>query len=487
MTAPVHVFEVHDAALDVWRDAAVDDRILVHIDAHHDMWWLDDDRLTTAANFLCPAITRGMFREIHWVVPDGSFSTRTARRTLIRHVQSLLRQYPDGSHIVSTDPASITATIQNRRLTICTLDTLPEMRDDVLLDIDVDYLVIPRVSHNRADTHCDRPWRWPADLLTRMERAGVRASLVTIAYSVEGCYTPLRWKYLGDELAERMRTSTRSDAVAGFERMRNAVSALAEGNVRAAEEDYLEAGRLLPASAAPEHHLALLYLHRGDRDLAQRHFARARQIDASYCTGFATLGPHYFWQGRHAEARAEFAEALILNPDDPHASIGMAWISAASRNWRSAIGWYERSLAVCDESLDAHRGLGDAYMEVRDFDAAARHYERSLQLALHRHKPLSWLVRLPGAAGTLLDEDHCIGYAALGRAHARRGASDKAIACYRIAFAARSVGVRLRLQLAALLARRKKWRDALWQTMLAAAQIPASTRSHTRRLLRTTR
>jgi tetratricopeptide (TPR) repeat protein len=265
--------------------------------------------------------------------------------------------------------------------------------------------------------------------------------------------------------------------------MRSAVAALEEGNTGRAEEQYREAARLLPGSAAPEHHLALLHLHRGDRQLAQRHSARARQIDRSYATGFATLGPHYFWQGRHAEAQAEFRDALRLNPLDPHASVGMAWIAAARREWRSAIEWFERSLATCDDSLDAHRGVGDAYVRVGDLDAAAQHYERSLQLALHGHKPLSWHLRTPVAASALIDEDHCIGYAALGRVHARRGATDKAIACYRIAFTARSVGVRLRLQLASLLAGRKRWREAFRETLLAAAQIPASTRWHARRLL----
>jgi tetratricopeptide repeat protein len=484
MTPSVRVFELHDAALDVWDDAGVENRILVHIDAHHDMWWVDDHRSTTAANFLSPALTRGMFREIYWIVPDGTFRTATTRRALRRQITSMLRHRPARSRIVDADSVSVTATIQDRRLTICTLDALPKRLNDVVLDIDVDYLVIPQVAHNRADTHGDLPWRWPSELVTLIRNAEARVSLVTIAYSVEGCYTPLRWKYLGDELAARLTNRDDSTAIAGFERMGSAVAALQLGDTDRAEALYLEAARLLPGSAAPEHHLALLHLHRGDEQSAQWHSAKARQIDPSYSTGFATLGPHYFWQGRHAEALAEFQTALRLNPLDSHAAIGMAWIAAARSDWPGAIKWYERSLAACDESLDAHRGLGDARMEVREWDAAARHYERSLQLALHGHKPLSWHVRTSSGAGELIDEDHCIGYASLGRAHARRGAIDKAIACYRMAFAARSVGVRLRLQLASLLAGKKRWREAYRETASAAAQIPASARWHARRLLR---
>jgi hypothetical protein len=186
MTPPVRVLELHDAALGVWDEAGVQDRILVHLDAHHDMWWNDDERSTTAANFLCPAIARGMFREIHWVVPDGAFHTGTARRALHRQITSMLRRHPTGSRIVSSGTASITAEIQGLPFTICTADTLPKTRDEVVLDIDVDYLVIPQVSHNRADTHSDPPWRWPAEAVARLDHANVRPSLVTIAYSVEG-------------------------------------------------------------------------------------------------------------------------------------------------------------------------------------------------------------------------------------------------------------------------------------------------------------
>ena len=332
MTPPVRVLELHDAALGVWHEAGVEDRILVHLDAHHDMWWIDDERSTTAANFLCPAIARGMFREIYWVVPDGAFHTDTARRALHRQITSMLRLHPTGSRIVNSGTASITAEIQGRPLTICTADTLPKIPDAVVLDIDVDYLVIPQVSHNRADIHSDPPWRWPAEVVARLERADVRASVVTIAYSVEGCYTPLRWKYFGDELAARLCDQAGSGLIEGFERMRDGVTALEDANTDRAQEHYLEAARLLPGCAAPEHHLALLHLRRGDPQSAQFHSARARQIDPSYATGFATLGPHFFWQGRHAEAHAEFQDALILNPLDPHAAVGMAWIAAALRN-----------------------------------------------------------------------------------------------------------------------------------------------------------
>ena len=53
----VFVMENHDEAYHIWRRANVKDRILVHIDAHHDMWWIPDDApVTTAIPGPSPAV-----------------------------------------------------------------------------------------------------------------------------------------------------------------------------------------------------------------------------------------------------------------------------------------------------------------------------------------------------------------------------------------------------------------------------------------------
>lgn len=65
--------ENHDQSYHLWRDAAFKDRILVHIDAHHDMWWFDDNRSLTIANFVCLALRERIVREVYWVVPDATW------------------------------------------------------------------------------------------------------------------------------------------------------------------------------------------------------------------------------------------------------------------------------------------------------------------------------------------------------------------------------------------------------------------------------
>jgi tetratricopeptide (TPR) repeat protein len=478
----VHVMENHDHALQLWRQAGFRDRVLLHIDAHHDAWRLDDDRCITIGNFIGGALRHGVVREFRWVVPDSAFTTSDARAALVRQMKALARGHnKTGPREVRTEKTTITTSLSGTRLTACALGSLTAIDEPVLLDIDVDYFVIPKVAHNRADTHLPWPWCWPAELLAGLSARGIRSDFATIAYSVDGCYTTLPWKYLGDELAERLTHPRDSESVAGFELLRSGADHERLGQLDDARRCYERASALLAASAAPSLHLALLCARQSHVEEARSLHAAALRIDPTYDTGFSTLGPQYFWQKQYDAARSEFERALMLNPADAHACVGMARVAARQKRVGEAVAWYQRALNTCDELVDAHRGLADLQLRVGKLDQAAEHYERSLQLALHGQKPLSWHILTRRTPTELVDEDHCFVYGDLAGVYARQGQLARAIACYQIAFATSSVGVRLRLQLARLFARTRRWADARDQVALAIARAPRSLRYHARR------
>jgi hypothetical protein len=77
----VFLFENHDEACTVWRELDVRNRILVHINAHHDMYdkWpaADGSRPQfTIASRIYPVAKEGVFREGVWVVPDRTLNSR---------------------------------------------------------------------------------------------------------------------------------------------------------------------------------------------------------------------------------------------------------------------------------------------------------------------------------------------------------------------------------------------------------------------------
>ena len=114
---------------------------------------------------------------------------------------------------------------------------------------------------------------------------------MTIAYSVEGGYTPLKWKYLGDELAHRLRQpGDRESAIRGFELMRGAALAAGGGDFISAEQKYLAASAVLPDSPAPYFHLAHLFVELGRIEEARRYYAEVLRRDPSYRTAYNSSG-----------------------------------------------------------------------------------------------------------------------------------------------------------------------------------------------------
>src|SRR5262249_42375305 len=157
------LMENHDEAFFIWRDAGVRQRILVHVDAHHDMWWVGDQTAITIANFICPALKQDLVREVFWVAPDETFENAKSRKPVLRHLDGILKAYPSSS-LPAIEDHRITASVLGKKLTICPLRSVPVLNENVLLDIDTDYLLIPRVCYGESDRHSSLPWRWPKEL-----------------------------------------------------------------------------------------------------------------------------------------------------------------------------------------------------------------------------------------------------------------------------------------------------------------------------------
>lgn len=148
----LHLIENHDEAYRIWVEAGVRDRVLVHVDAHHDLygrWSESGSHRITIANYIFPALAEGLVRELVWVVPDGSWTTRRKRRGVLRAVRRI-----DAGRAKLTGARGgecrLSARVLGRPLTVCGLDDLPSFGEEVLLDVDVDYLVLPEAGGRRG-------------------------------------------------------------------------------------------------------------------------------------------------------------------------------------------------------------------------------------------------------------------------------------------------------------------------------------------------
>jgi tetratricopeptide (TPR) repeat protein len=439
LAPPVHLMENHDEAYHVWRRAGARDRILVHIDAHHDMWWMKDPRHLSIANFVCPALTEGIVREVFWIVPERSVATIANRAGIERHVAEIVAGYPGKPTAIQTSEAGIRTAVLGRPLTVCTLGALPPVAEPVLLDIDTDYLVIPKVTYGKPGARPALPWRWPADLVSRLRQRGLVADVATIAYSVDGGYTPIAWKYLGDELAHRLRSpeyaggAGADGTLEAYALMKAGAIAQQRGDDASAEAAFLRAGDRI--GAAPFFRLAYVLARQGRTAEAREAHARAVAMDPSYRRAFATPGIPLYCAGRYAAAERAFSDTLQLDPSDASALVGLAWMAARRRQWVAAAGHARTAIATDCGLLDAHRMLAEALDRTGQFAEAIRAYEQSLKLALRGHRLFNGVIATNPDEERLLDADHARTHARLARLYERVGQTARAIAGYRIAAA----------------------------------------------------
>ncbi|MCP4304359.1 MAG: hypothetical protein GY788_05675 [bacterium] len=475
----VSIFENHDEAYYRWRSQGFTQRVLLHVDAHHDMYGSDWDQPDSIniANFVLPAVAEDFVREIIWVVPDETWISRVGRNDLRRTVRRLRRNELLTKGI-SEDETSLSTRILGKPFRLCSVNHIPDIREPVLLDVDVDFLVTPNIGYRGHDFFGRLPWLWPGDLLDHLARRGVEADYVTIAYSVEGGYTPLQWKYLGDELALRLQPRTEKNAATlqGFDTMRAAAIAARQGDFAAAEKTYLNAKGLLPELAAPDLHLAHLHTANGELQSARKNYVNAVKLDQSYSTPFNSTGIAQFRLRRWKGSQQAHQRALAWDADDPYAHLGLGLLSLRAKAWKAAQGHFEGTLRKNASSIDALRGLAMALERQGDIQGAIYVLERSLQSALLGHEAImDELISSDHDHGPL-DLGHGSTHADLARLYAKLGDVTVAMAGYEMAIAAGDDRVRTQLAVARLLFRAGDRREALAALRAGLRGIPRGLR-----------
>ena len=463
--------ENHDQAYHIWRNSAVKQKILIHIDAHHDIGLIRKGVQLTIANFICKALEEGIVKEVFWVVPDKSWETRKTRKPVLSHLKSLARRYGGGPVPVSIMPERMSTFLWGRKLTVLTLGQLPDLNEPVLLDIDIDYLVIPRVSYRKTDEHSTLPWRWPDELLCGLDSRRIRTDLVTIAYSVEGGYTPLKWKYLGDELAARFN-GEEPNTLCGMERMREGARLAEQKEFNRAEEKYQEAQKLLPESAAPAYHLALLCCEKGQIAQGQAWYQEALTKDSTYDTPYHNAAFPHLGDKRSEKAEQEFRQVLAFNPTDAYAHFGLARIRFQKRKWEEARALVRKTLELDEHLPDAHHIFGDLLVKEGRPREAIEAYGRALKLLFSGHKSVETLIVTCTEDNLLTDPGHYQIHAKLAHLYAQKGLVREAISGYEMSIAGGNYSILIYGHLALLYMKERKFRRALEAFWGALKSLP---------------
>ena len=431
ISGKISLMENHDQAYYLWRDAGFKNRILVHIDAHDDMHYADPEDPINITNFICPALREDIVREVYWVIPDCNWQVAGGIAPVRRYLQKVTDCYPGPSVRARVEGREVVGSALGKSIRVCSLDSLPRFQEEVILDIDVDFLTSRRILGGNRDPR-DLPWIWPEELGSRLTAKNLRASFTNIAYSVEGGYTPLSWKFLGEELALRLGPKHGAQPrLQAMDLMRRGALATRQSNLAAAQGLYQKALLLWPESAAPAFLLAHLYLKLGQPGEARMFYQRALALDASYRTAYNSAGLWYYCQSRLHQAAAEYHRTLALNPEDAYAMLGLGRVALRQRRWVEAEEHLQGALAQQADLVDAHRALGEALARQGRRREAMKAYEKSLLLPLQGCKPLTDLI-MTQEDGGVIDPDHCYIHGRLARLYDLEGERSKAINCYRL-------------------------------------------------------
>ncbi len=111
--------------------------------------------------------------------------------------------------------------------------------------------------------------------------------------------------------------------------------------------------------------------------------------------------------GYYASAEAAYQYALKLKPDATAAMTGMAWVTGGRHQFDKSIEWVNQALKVDPASVAAYGILGDAEVELGDYDAAFENYQKMSDLrpdlsSWSRGAHLLWLMGKSNQAKTLM-------------------------------------------------------------------------------------
>ncbi len=197
--------EDHREAYFFWKKLGLTDCTCVHVDAHLDTCEFPlpgtgglSRPEVNCGNYLLYAIADGLVHTLVWVLPPhlaGDDLLGYVRREVAAWLHPTLAEHTSWQ----ARDGRVEGRLRGCRFLVCPSDRLPRLAPPILLDVDVDYFLGPQ----------DEVWQSPEQLASDL--APLEVSALTVAYSVEGGYTPVELRWLGPETMERFGASSSPD------------------------------------------------------------------------------------------------------------------------------------------------------------------------------------------------------------------------------------------------------------------------------------
>jgi len=381
--------EDHREALFFWQQLQIREACCVHVDAHLDTSEFDIPPLSTApqadincGNYLLHALRQGVVSRIIWVIPPhlcpGKLGLGWALEELTRWNYLKLSDVA-AMKIVA---GRVEGLLEGKPLTLCTSDWLPPFEGPCLLDIDADYFLGPD----------DEIWETPFQLKERLGKLQIQA--VTVAYSVDGGYTPVERRFLGnltemayggqEELARHywaqlMGESSWEEEMPDWMRAARLVTLASGCGLEAEAQAWKEAAALDKGYTRHPFDLACQRWQRGDHRGARRWLERVEWVGADYLRGLVALSEQQF--GEALDCWAKLLECQLALEHQAHIRHLRGLARVQQGRHAESIEEFRLALQARPGQAVIWRELARAQAQLGENEAAAKSFRKAIQLA----------------------------------------------------------------------------------------------------------
>jgi tetratricopeptide (TPR) repeat protein len=402
MIPETSMYEDQSSVLVEWLRKGYKDMAVVNIDYHDDLRYVPEAKieelrtlaenkrwdeisskgdalgakgLFTVSDFLYPAYRLGIIKKLYWVTPSR----------LLEHpdveagTRDLLRAFGYPEDVVDTferDGGAVTGEILGIEVTISSIRALPRIKEPVLFTVDVDYF------STKFNKERLRELGFLRDFFLYLGGKEIEARHLSVAYSVNGGYTDIASRHLGDELASILKNPEIAlsagfpglwmERARGYEFLREGEPELSLEEFEQALEAFGEEPSLLCGRAIS---LALL----GRDNEAFPVLERLSEVLPEYEHAYIYIGRKLGLKGDIKRAERYLKEYLRRRPDSIDALFAYGDLLYNNERDGEALKQYLKILSRV-ENVDAVMYAGDALAHLGRYEEALEHYRRGLKL-----------------------------------------------------------------------------------------------------------
>jgi len=384
------VVEDHSQTLAYWAKRGIRDAVLINIDAHDDIRWIADAKieelqniyrrkdwqrfaeadslgdhgLYNIGNWMYAGARLGMFREIYWVFPFRHFSQPDSTRELRQFLEHA-KFSPDDIQTYKLHNNRFRGTYRGIPLTICGVESLPDINRPLLLSIDADFFPM------RAEEYQEEFLAAVHTTFTALYRKNYQIQDAAICYSVNGGFVDPQLRWIGETVVALLaRPRQLSEPPPPFLSLLQEIDAAYRTNNPALMLALMDSDQSSSQEPSLLLYNACAHYLTGDFEKAYAAATACCRQDKLYCSGLPYLGLLYYAAGKYQQAEKFFRAGYYANPQMRDGLYVYANCLRKIGKLREAIAFYEKNVLL-NGSFPTQFLIVETYLMLGDNKAAA--------------------------------------------------------------------------------------------------------------------